>query len=1164
MWKSSGNSSEAPVANGNAPNRIHMQIHPRIRKRKRKHPSAASSILSGSSSSSSEDEDDEANFTTTNAFSTSKSTSDHRSQSQDSQSPQSKRQTQQVEGWRVKLYRLNADGSWDDCGTGRIVCLYKTSASGTGDSPQEQLYQELGEPTLCMQAETQPPRVLLRTKILLRDAYQRQGDNIITWCEPYFEDSSSQHQEGQPQGVDLALSFQDNAGCLDIWRQITQVQSRAAEWFRSHGVLSKSSAPSATASAPEPTPSVTDMAQAVAAAHHASLQRQQQHAMWVNVASEAAQHHFQHSIEDDDDPTEFREQDAEAVAVSMAAAAAAAYGGGSTGTELPHPPTLQNLEEIADLIAAAQPLPQRESLAMFISKNDCSYLKDLLQLFDPAEARQDYGALATLAACVKTILLLNDPSVIDVIVNDETIYEQVCSTLEYDPDLRDKANHRWFLRERAKFRTVVLMEDEELINTIHRSFRVTYLRDTLLRPTMDESSLSTLASLQTFTHTDVVKGVTSPIKNAAVKGDSYLVRVMRLLGKEVRAISELEWEQLAKEASSPTRTDSPQPVVVAAGNKTWSQHLAPQDNSLASRKIRRRGCLSFFRELFNMVRMSLQQSDKDDFYAAIVCMEVFLDPQEEDETNTPKENVDDMPLRNPGQESETINLLSLLAAVLSDPTADVTERGSILEIIGAIAMHDPSHIRRHSLEFHEILKRNVGNSVGETTAQGRPSPNERRQVVFKCPPNDVIASLLFLLAVETDAGLLLQTTEIMRIILDTDMLGDHGPMGAGLSIEDSEGVPPGAPDNQHIGKSNGSTGASVATQESDQNQFLSLFYEHFIQWLVAPFQYTILHPSKRLPDSIPLASEGSPLLDKMVQVFKRGVTKEDSLLCVVPENAIRGSFAIELLSFCVRAHLYRMKFFLLRSRVLGSALKLLHPNASNSSGDRCLKLAALRLLRSILSVKDEFYHRHIIQHNLFAPVFEAFRANPVGDNLVSSAIVEMCDFIQNQNIKSLIEYIVTKHLVTVAGPDEKSLEDVATPYVSTLTTLRKVYEENLNCSNGTTKNTNGKPETQESKDASNGGNEHPRYFNSALVRNPQAGMSQKALEDQRKYRQADADESYFDSDEDDDATNCNMTAMPPSPTPAGTGSVDHLVDSERALSALPLSNATLLKNAEQS
>ena len=48
-----------------------------------------------------------------------------------------------------------------------------------------------------------------------------------------------------------------------------------------------------------------------------------------------------------------------------------------------------------------------------------------------------------------------------------------------------------------------------------------------------------------------------------------------------------------------------------------------------------------------------------------------------------------------------------------------------------------------------------------------------------------------------------------------------------------------------------------------------------------------------------------------------------------------------------------------------------------------------RLLRSVLSVKDEFYHRHIVQYNLFLPVFDLFRFISVGDNLVSSAILEV-------------------------------------------------------------------------------------------------------------------------------------------------------------------------------
>ena len=47
----------------------------------------------------------------------------------------------------------------------------------------------------------------------------------------------------------------------------------------------------------------------------------------------------------------------------------------------------------------------------------------------------------------------------------------------------------------------------------------------------------------------------------------------------------------------------------------------------------------------------------------------------------------------------------------------------------------------------------------------------------------------------------------------------------------------------------------------------------------------------------------------------------------------------------------------------------------------------IRLLRSVLSVKDEFYHRHIVQYDLFQPVFHSvLRCN---NNRISSGIVQM-------------------------------------------------------------------------------------------------------------------------------------------------------------------------------
>jgi len=167
-------------------------------------------------------------------------------------------------------------------------------------------------------------------------------------------------------------------------------------------------------------------------------------------------------------------------------------------------------------------------------------------------------------------------------------------------------------------------------------------------------------------------------------------------------------------------------------------------------------------------------------------------------------------------------------------------------------------------------------------------------------------------------------------------------------------------------------------------------------------------------------------------------------------------------------------------------------------GGKCLKLATLKFLRSILSVKDEFYHRHIVQYNLFAPVFDVFRITPVGSNLISSAVLEMCDFIRTENIKSLLEYIVTKYLAKSTSPGEKSLEDIANPHVETFAQLRRRHEENMGVHLDL--NEDGQP-----------GSDGVTFSG-----RPPPVMNKKALEDQRRYREAESEESYFNDDDDDD------------------------------------------------
>lgn len=85
----------------------------------------------------------------------------------------------------------------------------------------------------------------------------------------------------------------------------------------------------------------------------------------------------------------------------------------------------------------------------------------------------------------------------------------------------------------------------------------------------------------------------------------------------------------------------------------------------------------------------------------------------------------------------------------------------------------------------------------------------------------------------------------------------------------------------------------------------------------------------------------------------------------------------------------------------------------------------------------------------------------------------MCDFIRTENIKSLVHYIVTKHLSSLITPTrEKSLEAIADPHVDTFKQLRKKYEENILPAASSIQETNGQqandPNLGDNRDAMNG------------------------------------------------------------------------------------------------
>lgn len=96
---------------------------------------------------------------------------------------------------RVKVYRLNDDGKWDDQGTGHV----------TVDS------MERSEELCLFVIDEEDNETILLHRISPDDIYRKQEDTIISWRDPEYS-------------TELALSFQETTGCSYIWDNICSVQ----------------------------------------------------------------------------------------------------------------------------------------------------------------------------------------------------------------------------------------------------------------------------------------------------------------------------------------------------------------------------------------------------------------------------------------------------------------------------------------------------------------------------------------------------------------------------------------------------------------------------------------------------------------------------------------------------------------------------------------------------------------------------------------------------------------------------------------------------------------------------------------------------------------------------------------------------------------------------
>lgn len=159
----------------------------------------------------------------------------------------------------------------------------------------------------------------------------------------------------------------------------------------------------------------------------------------------------------------------------------------------------------------------------------------------------------------------------------------------------------------------------------------------------------------------------------------------------------------------------------------------------------------------------------------------------------------------------------------------------------------------------------------------------------------------------------------------------------------------------------------------EKSEFLAFFYKYAMH---------------RFTEPIMLATHGSECL--------KYISKSENFSLI-------GS-VLDVLSFAVENHTYHVKNYILSKELLQKVLLLMNPRYS------FLALNALKFIRKIIGLKDEFYNRYIIKYDLFQHIVDAYCVNGLKHNMLNSASLEMFEFIKIEDIKSLVKYLCEKHI----------------------------------------------------------------------------------------------------------------------------------------------------------
>ncbi|KAJ2865518.1 Platinum sensitivity protein, partial [Coemansia asiatica] len=132
-----------------------------------------------------------------------------------------------------------------------------------------------------------------------------------------------------------------------------------------------------------------------------------------------------------------------------------------------------------------------------------NFFEQLRELHETCEDLDATEELHLIYSIVRQMILLNDSSIFEHMIKQENIIG-VASILEHDPHQNiERGTFRSFLLDNSRYKEVVPIDDADIESKIHQTFRLQYLKDTVLPRILDDGTLPIINALIYFNHAQI-------------------------------------------------------------------------------------------------------------------------------------------------------------------------------------------------------------------------------------------------------------------------------------------------------------------------------------------------------------------------------------------------------------------------------------------------------------------------------------------------------------------------------------------------------------------------------------------------------------------------------------------------------------------------------------